>query len=109
MLASGSVGFGQECEGVVYAGDLHGLAYLPLVILAGSFHYSLPDVLREHLVGIGGAGQFTVHPGFCDFLVSVYPVIYEPSAFGQGLVGFLDSLHSLVGFVDRVAAVKILP
>ena len=99
----GGVGFGQEGEGIIYAGELGGLPYLPLVIVVGSFLDGWPDVLRERLVGVCCDRQLAAYPGFCDRFVSMYPVVYIPGAFGQGSVGFFDSLHSLIGFVDRIA------
>ena len=104
MLASGSVGFGKEYEGVVDSGELGCLAYLLLVVLVGSFQNGLPYVMRERLISVCGIGQLGANQSFCDFFVSVYSVIYVPGAFCQCLVGLLDSLHSLVGPVDRVAA-----
>jgi len=104
MLALGSVGFGKECEGVVDSGELGCLAYLPLVVLVSSFQNGLPYVMREHLISVCGIGQLSENPGFCDFFVSVYSVIYVPGAFCQSSVGLLDSLHLLVSPVDCVAA-----
>jgi len=95
MLASGSVGFGEECEGVVDSGELGCLAYLPLVVLVGSFQNGLPYVMRERLISLCSICQLSANPDFCDFFVSVYPVIYVPGAFWQCSVDLLDSLHSL--------------
>jgi len=103
MLASGSVGFSEECEGMVDSGELGCLAYMPLVVLVGSFQNGLPYVIRERLISVCGVGQLGVNPGFCDFFVSVYSVICILGAFCQCSVGLLDSLHSLVGPVDHVA------
>jgi len=104
MLASGSVGFSEECEGIIDLGELGCLAYLPLVVLVGSFQNGLLYVIRERLISVCGIDQLGANPSFCDFFVSVYSVIYVPGAFCQCSVGLLDSLHSLVGPVDRVAA-----
>jgi len=104
MLASGHVGFGEKCEGVVDPGELGCLAYLSLVVLVGSFQNGLPYVMRERLISVCGIGQLGANPTFCDFFVSVYSVIYVPGAFRQNSVGLFDSLHSLIGSIDRVAA-----
>jgi len=104
MLASGRVGFGEECEGVVDPGELGCLAYLPLVVFVGSFQDGLPYVMHERLISIWGIGQLGTNPSLCNLLISVYSVIYVPSAFCQGSVGLFDSLHSLIGSIDRVAA-----
>jgi len=104
MLALSSVGLSQESESVVYVGELGGLAYLPLVVFVGSFQDGLPHILHQRLIGIGCVHQLGSYPGFYDFPVSVYSVIYVPGAFSQGVVGLLDSDYSLIGFVDRVAA-----
>ena len=104
MLASSNIGLSQESEGIVYMDELGGLAYLPLVVFIGTLQDGLPNVQCQHLVCVGCVRQLGSYPGFCDFLVSVYPVIYVPSAFSQGLIGFLDSDHSLIGFIDCVAA-----
>ena len=72
MLASTNVSLSQEGKGVIYADELGGLAYLPLVVFVGSFQDGLPHVLRQCLVSIGCVRQLGSYPGFCDFLVSVY-------------------------------------
>jgi len=104
MLASGRIGFGEECEGVVDPGELGCLAYLSLVVFVGSFQNALPYVLRERLISVCGIGQFGMNPSFCDFFVSVYSVIYVPGSFCQSSVGFFDPLHSLIGSIDPIAA-----
>jgi len=104
VLAASNVGLSQESEGVVYPGELGGLAYLPLAVLIGTFPDGLPTVLCQRLVCIGCVHQLGSYPGFCDFLVSVYPVIYIPGALDQGSIGFPDPDHSLIGSIDSVAA-----
>jgi len=96
VLASDGIGFCQEGEAIVHAGELGGLAYLSLSVFVGTFQDSLPNVLCQRLVRVGGVGQLGSYPGFCDFLVSVHPVIYVPCALCQGFIGFLDSDHSLI-------------
>ena len=104
MLASISIGLGEERTGVIDPGELGCLAYPSLVVLVGSFQNCLPYVIRERLIGVCGAGQLGATPGFCDFFVSMYSVIYIPCALCQCPVDFFDSLHSLIGPIDRVAA-----
>jgi len=104
MLASGSIGFGEKCKGIIDLGELGCLAYLLLVVLVGSFQNGLPYVMRERLVSVCGIGQLGANPSFCNFFVSVDSVIYVPRAFSQCSVGLLDSWHSLVGPIDHVAA-----
>ena len=104
MLASGRVCFRKERQGVVYAGELGRLAYLSLVVLVGPFQNGMPYIMRERLIRVCSVGQLGADPGFCDFFVSVSSVIYIPCSFCQGSVGFFDSLHSLIGSVDRIAA-----
>ena len=104
MLASGSVGFGQEGESVVYAGELGSLTFLPLVVLVRSLENSLPDILHEGLVGIGCVCQFAAYPRFCNFFVSIYSVIYVPGTLRQRPICFLDSLHLLIGSIYGAAA-----
>jgi len=60
--------------------------------------------MRECLISICGIGQLGANPSFCDFFVCVYSVLYVRGAFCQRSVGFFDSLHSLVGPIDCVAA-----
>jgi len=74
-----------------------------LIVFVGTFQDGLPNVLYQRLVHIGGVHQLGPYPGFCDSFVSVQPVIYVPCALSQGLIGFLDSDHPLIGFIDRVA------
>jgi len=83
--------------------ELHGLAYLSLVVFLGSVLDGLPNILCEGLVGVGGFCQLAPDPCLGYFLVSVNSVIYVPSSFVQCLVGFFDLQHSLIGPVDRVA------
>jgi len=104
MLASSNVGLSQESESVVQAGELGGLAYLPLVVFVGSFQDGLPHVLCQRLIGISCVRQLGLYPDFCDFFVSVYLVIYVPGALSQGVIGLLDSDDSLIGFINRVTA-----
>jgi len=104
VLASGSIGLSKERKGVVDLGELGCLGYLSLVVLVGSFQNGLPYVMRERLISVCGIGQLGANPGFCDFFVSVYAVIYVPCTFRQCSVGFFNSLHSLIGPIDRVAA-----
>jgi len=103
VLASSNIGLSKESEGVIYAGELGGLVYLLLVVFNGMFQDGLPNVLRQCLVCVGCVRQLGSYSGFCDFLVSVYPVIYIPGTLSQGLICFLDSDHSLIGLIDRVA------
>ena len=104
MLASSGVSLCQKSKGNVHASELGGLAYLLLFVFVGTFQDGLPNVLYQCLVRIGGICQLGSYPGFCDFLVSVHPVIYVSCAISQDLIGFLDSDHPLISFVDRVAA-----
>jgi len=62
MLALGSIGLGEEREGVVDPGELGCLAYLSLVVLVGSFQNGLPYVMREPLVSVCGIGQLSANP-----------------------------------------------
>ena len=103
MLASGSVGFGQQDKGVVHAGELGSLAHLPLVVFLGLIQDGLPNVLREGLVGVHCVRQLAANPYFCDFLVSVNSVIYILGPFSQRLIGFLNLPHPLIGPIDHVA------
>jgi len=52
MLILGRVSFRQKGQGIVYPGQLSGLAYLPLVGLVGSLDDGLPDISGERLVRI---------------------------------------------------------
>jgi len=90
VLASGRVGFSKKYKGIFDPGELGCLAYLLLVVLIGSFQNGLPYVMRECLISIYGVAQLGANPGFCDFLVSVYSVIYVPCAFCQCSVGFFN-------------------
>jgi len=104
VLASSGIGLRQESEGIVYAGELGGLAYLSPIVFVGTFQDSLPNVLCQRLVRVGGVCQLGSYPDFCDFLVSVHPVIYVPCALSKGLIGLLDSDHPLIDFIDHIAA-----
>ena len=103
MLASSNVGLGQEGEGAVYARELGGLAYLPLVVFVGMFQDGLPNVVCQHLICVGRVCELGSYPGCCDLLVSIYPVIYIPGPLSQGPIDFLDLDHPSIGLIDRVA------
>jgi len=104
VLASSNIGLSQEGEGIVYASELGGLAYLLLVDFVGMFQDGLPHVLCQCLICVGHIHWLGSYPGFCNLLVNIYPVIYVPGPLSKGPLGFLDSDHPSIGLIDRVAA-----
>jgi len=64
VLSAGRVGFGQECQCIIYPGELSGLTHLPLVRFTVLLDDGLPDAPGEGLISVGCGGQLAMYPGF---------------------------------------------
>ena len=66
MLVLDHIGFGEEGEGVVQAGQLSALLCLAEIHLVHSFDDFLQDLSSKVLVGVGSSCQLILNPAFHD-------------------------------------------